>query len=145
MNYELQFVTNKSFKKYGEVIGPHRDQIEGGERFKPLFETPSSGWLVAYLIMDHHHIDSIHCHLTSREVFDPVKGISVLALSVYDDPLGHELFLIDRPVCLLEKVWHGEMALTETAELKIIEDALPLSPGEERKLDYVIRVEGKIA
>jgi len=40
----------------------------------------------------------------------------------FDDPETYEVFLLDRPVCLHEKVWHQVICLSEKATMKITEN-----------------------
>lgn len=61
-------------------------------------------------------------HPTSRESFEPLHGLTVLVVATHENPEEYEAFILDKPVCLKKGIWHQVLALTEEAQVKIVEN-----------------------
>ena len=58
----------------------------------------------------------------SRESFEPLHGLTVLVVATHENPEEYEAFILDKPVCLKKGIWHQVLALTEEAQVKIVEN-----------------------
>lgn len=109
----------ESFKKYGHIIG----QKDKSKVFEVLFgDRDAKGWRIGYLAMGPSPVESLEYHPESLETFEPVSGTSVILVSPHDSPDEIEAFLLDKPVCVGKKIWHGVSVISEHAEIKITEN-----------------------
>ncbi len=121
----MKKITTGSFKRYGRVIG-YRGKSSYGKKslFRIVIREPRGfGWRIAYLVVRDKAIKRLEQHLHTYESFEPVKGRSLLYLSVSKDPHKIECFLLDRPVVLYKGIWHGVVTLGRESEIKITENA----------------------
>lgn len=54
--------------------------------------------------------------------FEPLHGLTVLVVATHENPEEYEAFILDKPVCLKKGIWHQVLALTEEAQVKIVEN-----------------------
>ena len=67
-------------------------------------------------------IKEVENHPTSKESFEPLKGITVLLVAEHENPENYRVFVLDKPVVLKKGIWHQVMALTPEAQVKITEN-----------------------
>ena len=119
----LRNITKKAFTPYGTVLDHIKKDPAGDEMvYEPVVTVESRGWIWAVLTMQKQTIDSIQCHPTSKESFEPVYGTTVIVVAPPKDPEKREAFLLDRPVMLHEGVWHNVMSLAAESRVKITEN-----------------------
>jgi ureidoglycolate hydrolase len=115
----IRTLSAASFSKYGQVI----EQRDKSKVFTVvLSEAEKTGWRIGYLIMGPNPVDSLEAHPASMETFEPVSGTAVILVAEKDSPSKIEAFLLDAPVCVAKNIWHGVKVLSETAEIKIMEN-----------------------
>lgn len=117
---KIQNLNKKSFKKYGIVIEP-KDK-------KKIFdvicrENERVGWRIGYLLFKPQKVKILEAHCYSMETFEPIKGASVIIVAERKKPQKCEAFLLDKPVCLYKGIWHAIIALSDSIEIKITENA----------------------
>jgi len=100
----------------------------------------AEGWMLGYLACRSREARVLHCHPDSKETFEPVRGIAALVVAPPDDPEAVEVFILDRPVCLNEGVWHVEITLSVESEIKIVESYAKKSRMPEHALPFAVRV-----
>lgn len=115
----LESVTKEAFAPFGTVMefpGDCTDcfYIVDTEEEKP--------WRVAVFRYSNREIKRIECHPSSKETFEPLKGITVLLVAEHETPENYHAFILDKPVCLKKGVWHQTLALTPEAQVKITEN-----------------------
>lgn len=115
----IQSITHKNFKKYGSVIefpkdSPETFMIVETEEYEP--------WRIAIFRYNNKSTNTLECHPSSKESFEPLKGITILILAGHETPENYEAFVLDKPVCLHKGVWHQVLALTVEAQVKITEN-----------------------
>jgi len=136
LSLPLQTITPESFGKFGDVLDWQAEFGEEGFRIVTRAEDPT-GWRLAVLLVRHHHITRLERHPTSKESFEPVRGVAVLCLAPPEDPMAIEAFLLDKAVVLNKGVWHDVFALSEEALIKIAENLTVT--GEFHELDAPLR------
>lgn len=136
----LQYLTKERFAPYGTVI-EYSFPEKTGRDFAVVERSESTGWCVGILELAHNVAPYLERHLTSKETHEPVSGVSVLLVAPPEAPQQCEAFLLDRPVCLNEGVWHQAMAISEKAVLKVIENlSVPPESSENYPLPQEIGV-----
>lgn len=115
----LESVTKEAFAPFGTVMEFPEDctdcfYIVDTEEEKP--------WRIAVFRYSNKEIKRIECHPSSKESFEPLKGITVLLVAEHETPEDYHAFVLDKPVCLRKGVWHQTLALTSEAEVKITEN-----------------------
>ena len=136
LSLPLQTITPEGFAKFGDVLDWRDAFGEEGFHIITRAEDPT-GWRLAVLLAKHHAISSLERHPTSKESFEPVSGVAALCLAPPEDPTAIEAFLLDRAVVLGKGVWHGVLALSDEALIKIAENLTVT--GESHELDAPLK------
>ena len=115
----LQYVQRETFLQYGEVL-----EFPAGieETFCIITTEEKEPWRLAVFRYTNKEIQRMECHPTSRESFEPLHGLTVLVVATHENPEEYEAFILDKPVCLKKGIWHQVLALTEEAQVKIVEN-----------------------
>jgi len=120
-------ITAANFKKFGRIIEYQHKPLHkrgcGNLFCVVLREKEPFGWRIAYLLVRERRINRLEQHLHTFESFEPVRGRCLIYLSEKKDPKRIECFYLDRPVVLYKGIWHGVVATTPEAEVKISENA----------------------
>jgi len=123
---KIKRITKTNFRRYGWVI-EYPDKNKKSEKHNlfriVLKESASRGWRIAYLIVRDKTIRRLEHHPHSFESFEPIRGKSLLFVSAENLPKKIECFLLDRPIILKKKIWHGIVAQGKEAEVKLTENA----------------------
>jgi ureidoglycolate hydrolase len=118
MHYPIRHLTREAFAAYGTILG-HYQTTDG---YESVVTVESTGWMWAIKTFHNASIDQIDSHPDTKESFEPVWGTSLLVVAPPDAPERIEVFLLDEPVLLNERVWHGLIALSAQARVKITEN-----------------------
>lgn len=118
--FSIRRITREAFAPFGEVLA-HREKTEGYEVI--VRDADAAGWLLAVMTIDWKRIRRIERHPTSLESFEPLWGVTLIAVAEPGTPDDLHVFLLDQPVCLHKGVWHQVMALSERSSFKIAENA----------------------
>lgn len=115
----LQSVQRETFLPYGEVL-----EFPAGieETFCIITTEEKEPWRLAVFRYTNKEIQRMECHPKSRESFEPLHGLTVLVVATHENPEEYEAFILDKPVCLKKGIWHQVLALTEEAQVKIVEN-----------------------
>ena len=115
----LQSVQREKFLPYGEVL-----EFPAGieKTFCIITTEEKEPWRLAVFRYTNKEIQRMECHPTSRESFEPLHGLTVLVVATHENPEEYEAFILDKPVCLKKGIWHQVLALTEEAQVKIVEN-----------------------
>ena len=115
----LQYVQRETFLPYGEVL-----EFPAGieETFCIITTEEKEPWRLAVFRYTNKEIQRMECHPTSRESFEPLHGLTVLVVATHENPEEYEAFMLEKPVCLKKGIWHQVLALTEEAQVKIVEN-----------------------
>jgi len=120
---KIKYPDKVNFKKYGKILeGTKKTQGSKNTQYEVITGSSSEGWLLAYLIVRNRISKVIEQHPTSKESFEPVKGVCLLIVAPVKAPKNLEIFVLDKPIVLHEGVWHDVVALSEEAEVKIAEN-----------------------
>jgi ureidoglycolate hydrolase len=114
----IKNLSSEAFAPYGTILGHYRAH----DGYEIVATIESTGWLWALKTFHNRSIAQVDCHPDTRESFEPVWGTSLLVVAPPDRPDDIEVFLLDEPVLLYERVWHGLIALSEQARVKITEN-----------------------
>ena len=109
----LESITAENFKAYGTVLEFPENY---GDTFYIVDTETDQPWRVAVFRYSSKEIKVVENHPTSKESFEPLKGITVLLAAEHEDPENYRAFVLDKPV------WHQVMALTPEAQVKITEN-----------------------
>ncbi|MBD3309465.1 hypothetical protein GF339_23910 [candidate division KSB3 bacterium] len=120
-------LTHEHFSPYGRMLAPTaEEQPEVSEAgmfdFYVTFKESSQDWQIGYLKQQGTVLDKLERHANTAEVFAPVSGRAALVLAT--DPAREETwraFVLEKPIVLNRGVWHGVIALSEDAEMLIVE------------------------
>jgi len=116
---ELKNITFDNFKKYGTVIEFPKDFKD---EFLIVDTEDKEPWRIAVFRYTNKTIKKIECHPTSKESFEPLRGVTVLLVAEHDAPENYEVFILDKPVCLGKGIWHQVLSITDEAQVKITEN-----------------------
>ena len=127
---KIKNITKESFEKYGYVISYDANKTE---RFQILLsEKNSVGWRMAVSKIIGKSISKISKHPDSMESFEPLDGVTLICVALPESPEEYEVFLLDKPVCLNQNIYHATLCLSDYSIVKITEN---LNVGtEEYKL-----------
>ncbi len=121
MSYPIKALTVEAFAPYGLVLALPIDAAPG---FHVVLEQPAApGWAWAVSKVPRRHIDTLGAHPDTKETFEPMGGVALIAVARPETPEAFEVFVLDRPVCVFENTWHATCALSEVAFLKTVENA----------------------
>lgn len=115
----LESVTKEAFAPFGTVMEFPEDCMDC---FCIVDTEEEKPWRVAVFRYSNREIKRIECHPSSKETFEPLKGITVLLVAEHETPEDYHAFILDKPVCLKKGVWHQTLALTPEAQVKITEN-----------------------
>lgn len=115
----LHSITRENFSSFGTVIEFPK---ENKDNFLIIDTENKEPWRIAVFRYSNKEIKKIECHPTSKESFEPLKGVTVLLVAEHSDPEDYHAFILDKPVCLDKGIWHQVLALTPEAEVKITEN-----------------------
>ena len=93
---------------------------------------------MAVQIVRGRELSQVGHHPHSKETFEPVTGVAVICVAPNDAPDDLAAFVLDRPVVVNAGVWHGLIALSREAIVKIAENRV--MTGENRPLTRPLRV-----
>jgi len=116
--YPIRNLSREAFAPYGTILGHYETQ----DGYEPVATIQSTGWIWAIKTFDNKYINQIDSHPDTRESFEPVWGTSLLVVAPPASPEALEVFLLDEPILLYERVWHGLIALSTRARVKITEN-----------------------
>ena len=115
----LESITAENFKAYGTVLEFPENY---GDTFYIVDTETDQPWRVAGFRYSTKEIKVVENHPTSKESFEPLKGITVLLVAEHENPEDYRAFVLDKPVCLKKGIWHQGLALTPEAQVKITEN-----------------------
>lgn len=119
MNKTIKHLKAKAFEPYGTIIEFTEQMSDGWEI---LIRAENTGWRIALLEIERKVTHIFEHHPTSKETFEPVSGVTLLIVATNDMPQDYEVFLLDKPICLNEGVWHQVISLSEKSLVKITEN-----------------------
>jgi len=115
----VESITREAFEPFGTVL----EFPEGFEDTFYIVDTEEvSPWRVAVYRYTNKGIKVIENHPTSKETFEPLKGITILLVAENATPEDYRVFVLDKPVCLKKGTWHQVLSLTPEEEVKITEN-----------------------
>ncbi len=117
------------FKPYGRILEPQENGVpEVSEKdnfdFYVPFKESSRGWQIGYLISVNKNITQLERHPNTAEVFSPISGYALLAVTENpSDPDSDTIlgFRLEKPIVFNRGVWHGVISLSEKSEILIVE------------------------
>ena len=115
----LESIMAENFKAYGTVLEFPENY---GDTFYIADTETDQPWRVAVFRYSSKEIKVVENHPTSKESFEPLKGITVLLVAEHENPEDYRAFVLDKPVCLKKGIWHQVLALTPEAQVKITEN-----------------------
>lgn len=132
---KIKSITKEAFEPFGTVI---EFPSECKDNFYIVATEEKQPWRVAVFRYNNKGIRVIEHHPTSKESFEPLKGVTVLLVAQNETPEKYEAFVLDKPVCLKKGIWHQVLALTPEAEVKITENLEVESVFYEFKEEKVV-------
>ena len=134
------------FEPFGRILNPKPEESPSAAEkdvfaFYVTFLEHSRGWQIGYLEHTGRTLDQLERHPTTPEVFSPLKGEALLVLALNpEQPGGCRAFRLEKPIVLKPGVWHGVIALSEKAEILIVEN--PDVTDEFHKLERPLTAGG---
>ncbi len=116
---EIRNIDRNNFQKYGDIIDLRPESVDGWDI--PV-KVGQSGWRIAVLEFSWKTAKKLECHHDSRESFEPLQGIPFLIVAEKNNPDSFEVFLLDKPVCLNENIWHQLISCSGASKIKITEN-----------------------
>lgn len=112
-------LNKEAFAPYGDIIDFTEAKEDGWEI---VVRSSGAGWRLALLEIQQQSTMKLEYHPESKESFEPISGTTLLIVATFDHPNDYQVFLLDRPICLNEKVWHQVICMSETSIMKITEN-----------------------
>ena len=120
MNSSIKNINSATFSQYGYII---RYDEGRNENFQVVLrENDAAGWRIAVSKITISHVCKLARHPNSMESVAPVNGVALLCVAPPETPECHEVFLLDKPVCLYKNVWHCAFTLSEFSLVKVCEN-----------------------
>ncbi|MGL5694898.1 MAG: ureidoglycolate lyase [Peptostreptococcaceae bacterium] len=119
MDREILNISKESFEKFGKVIEFSEDC---NDRFEVIITDETNPWRIAVYRYDEKSVKRMENHPTSKESFEPLTGVTLLMVAENESPKNYKVFLLDKPVCLYEGIWHQVISLSDSASVKITEN-----------------------
>jgi ureidoglycolate hydrolase len=123
-----------------EIASPDPERARAGENeFKVVDQSENGdGWRLAVQIVRGRELRQIGHHPNTKESFEPVSGVAAICVASLETPDELRAFVLDRPVVVNASVWHGLIALSAEAVVKIAENRQVT--GVNRPLERPLRV-----
>ena len=124
----LESITAENFKAYGTVLEFPENY---GDTFYIVDTETDQPWRVAVFRYSSKEIKVVENHPTSKESFEPLKGITVLLVAEHENPEDYRAFVLDKP---------GVVAIPRTgsalhAQENAAAAAIVLTDEDRRQLD----------
>lgn len=108
---------HSAFSPYGVVLR------SGADDNVQLFTTSAPGWKLAELPVTDRRIASMSFHDNTAEAFIPLEGTALLTVASKEDLSDCKTFLVDRPLLIYPRIWHGLTAPGGDARLLLVENS----------------------
>lgn len=121
----LEKITPEAFAPYGTVIDWSPELQATGQPFHVrLRETAPTGWRLGIYRVTWPRTKVLERHAHSAELYAPLEGCAafIVAPAGEFDEAQVRAFVLDKPVCVGAGVWHGDLALAESALILIAEN-----------------------
>lgn len=116
---DIENITIDNFKPFGTVL----EFSEGSrDNFCIIDTEEKEPWRLAVFRFNNRQVKTLEKHVTSKETFEPLKGMAILIVAKEESPEDLRAFILEKPVCLKKGIWHQVISLTESAEVKITEN-----------------------
>lgn len=139
-SHEINTLTPQRFKKYGAILESYPNQ-DGSRKWEVVAKVPSDGWCIGMLHLKKDECPYLERHLSTKETLEPVAGTTLLIIALPDDIENTEVFLLDKPVIINEKIWHQLVAISETAVIKVVENVhVPQEASENQYLSGQVNI-----
>lgn len=119
MNREILNISKENFAPFGKVI---EFSNECNDKFEIIITDELNPWRIAVYRYKEKSVKVMENHPTSKESFEPLSGTTFLMVAENNTPEDFKVFLLDKPVCLYEGVWHQVISLSNEASVKITEN-----------------------
>ena len=138
--YPLKTLSAEAFAPFGTII-EHSFENPTGRDYQIVASAPGQGWVIGILELKRNIAPYLERHLYSQESHEPLSGTSIIIVSEPQTPDDLHVFLLDKPVCLKEGIWHQAMAISEKAVIKVVENIDVSSENSEtRKFPAEVRL-----
>src|SRR5262245_23859671 len=132
-----------AFAPYGKVLEiaiPDPERAAAGQNEFKVVDVSENGdgWRLAVQILRGRELRQIGHHPNTKETFEPVAGVAVICVASLETPEQLDAFVLDQPVVVNASVWHGLVALSREAVVKIAENREVT--GVNKVLDRPLRV-----
>jgi ureidoglycolate hydrolase len=139
----LRPLTAEAWAPFGtilEIARPDPERARSGENeFRVVDQSENGdGWRLAVQIVRARELRQIGHHPNTKESFEPVTGVAAICVAALEAPDELRAFVLDRPVVVNASVWHGLIALSAEAVVKIAENRQVT--GVNRPLERPLRV-----
>lgn len=137
MDREILNITKENFAPFGKIIEFSEDC---NDKFEIVITEETNPWRIAVYRYKEKGVKRMENHPTSKESFEPLTGVTLLMVAENESPEEYKVFLLDKPICLYEGVWHQVMSLSDGASVKITENLEVNSEFYEFENEVKIRV-----
>ena len=143
IEYSLETLNACDFAPFGTII-EHGFDTPTGRDFQIVVSAHSTGWTIGILELAQNIAPYLERHLYSQESHEPLSGTSIIIVATPEAPENFRMFLLDKPVCLKEGIWHQVMAISEKAVIKVVEN-LDVSSKNSETREFPGNIKLKIA
>lgn len=139
MQKYIKNITKKNFEPYGYIID--YDQENRDDFQVVLTEAREKGWRIAFSKIIDSNIIEIARHPETMETFEPIHGTTLICVSTTTNINDYQIFLLDRPICIKQNIWHTTICLSDYSIVKIIENAEVTAEKHkiEEQIDILMR------
>ena len=120
----IKAITLESFAPFGTVVDWTETLEDSGRPFHILVRSEAAtGWRLAVLKVGTRATQQMENHPHSEELFAAIDGRALLLVAERGPFVEEDVqaFFLDRPVSVGPAVWHGVIALSQSATILIAE------------------------
>ncbi|MGL6106073.1 ureidoglycolate lyase [Romboutsia sp.] len=137
MEREILNISKENFAPFGKVIEFSEDCKD---KFEIIITDEVNPWRIAVYRYKEKSVKVMENHPTSKESFEPLTGTTLIMVAQNHAPKDYKVFLLDKPVCLYEGIWHQVISLSSEASVKITENLEVNSEFHEFENEVKVRI-----
>ena len=142
-DYPILNLNQQNFEPFGTIL-EHNFPNPTGRDFAVVAQANSVGWKTGILEIVRDNFPFLERHLDSKETHEPLSGTSIIIVENPETADDYSVFLLDKPVCVNEAVWHQVIAISDKSVIKVVEN-IDVSADNSEIREFPAGVKLKVA